>query len=299
MASLLRGQEGEDGMALLSDQVQAIRTSGGDVEIFPPVDSLDFENLFSPDAPVFVLMSGKPFARATVTATASSSSFPGRFRVQYDDGSIYHVRPQRLIRLYGQPLVIKGIPGEPTLVVTASTQCYRQLARTQTLPTDIALEIGSDLGLCTNILNEGCSKVTGFDKSPDSVAEARRRFPHIPFVCADILATNGACLLSTPAFEEDISQREKSSAQCPLEAPISPPPCLPPANALDLIFIDINGNRMLREVLRCIAIVRRVLANIRSPRLIVVKSSEMATALRETQIRVPHCSTATEVGNDR
>ena len=90
---------------------------------------------------------------------------------------------------------------------------------------------------------------------------ARRNFPDIPFVCDDVLATEGACL---QACLEAAGEYEGGAA----------------APHFDLVFIDINGNRMLQHVLKCVKVIRAVLVD-PPPRLIVVKSSEMAAAVAQ------------------
>jgi CheY-like chemotaxis protein len=50
-------------------------------------------------------------------------------------------------------------------------------------------------------------------------------------------------------------------------------------SSFDAVFIDINGNRMIEAVAEVTRLVCRDLAH-RPPRLIVVKSSEMAKALQ-------------------
>jgi predicted O-methyltransferase YrrM len=147
-------------------------------------------------------------------------------------------------------------------VVCAETNHYRQLARLQVNKGDCVLEIGSDLGACTSILAssvgtqidgsapEGTIDVpigaaVGIDKSEQSVNEARKRFPDIPFHCLDVLLSPPGTLLS----------------------------CLvPDRSGFDVVFIDINGNRMMKAVLKVIEIVKNELR----PRLIVIKSKEMA-----------------------
>ena len=238
-------------------------------EAFPP-RACDRARLFSVGQPVWVLMGGKPFARGTVVAVPSDESdstlaeeFGDRYRIKYQDGSHYHCRPGRLCPLYASNSV----------VVTAETKHYRQLARLQPNLGDRALEIGSDLGACTKVLDESVSGPTGassatdevpvlgsavgLDKSSSSVEEARRRYPDVPFHCLDIL-----------------------TAPCP-----STLQELASGSTFDLVFIDINGNRMIEAVAEAIIVVRKSLPV--PPRLIVVKSSAMAREL-EAALALPH-----------
>ena len=113
-------------------------------------------------------------------------------------------------------------------------------ARAQAHPSLDALEIGSDYGETTSILSQFCRSAVGIDKSSSHVEEARKRHPHIQFVCADVL-TDMHCL-------------EKQRRR-----------------AVSLCLIDINGNRELETVQKCL---ERVISLVK-PRVIVVKSQKM------------------------
>jgi hypothetical protein len=261
---------------------------------------------------------------SAASGAGDSGGFPGRYRVRYGDGSFYHVQPKRLVRLYGRDALLPGETSQgareeertttppPTIVVTASTSHYRQLARTQCLPQESALEIGSDLGLCTSVLDAalgaGGGHAVGIDKSAGSVAEARRRFPAISFRCEDVLSEDGACLRRRPrrrrrrdrgeeggeGGEEEGEQGgggggggggdggqqeqefddEEGEGEGEEEGG---------RERFDLVFIDINGNRMLPHVLRCVDVVLRAY-EAAPPRLIVVKSSEMSAELAKGRV---------------
>ena len=270
-------------------------------ELFPP-RPLDFCELFVPGAPVWVLMDGKPFSKAVIIGKANDDSkFSGRFLVQYKDNTQYHCRPGRLCRIYGatvpllnneQPSVNRwnlDIPSSGlkiqessneaissletprslldsekidvhqtsscTIVVCPETSHYRQLARLLPFPGEKALEIGSDLGACTSLLwnsvtVDGASgRAIGIDKSSKSVEEAKKRFPFIPFHCVDVLTSQNENNLGIPGETSDLD--------------------------FDVIFVDINGNRMIDSVAEVISITRSCF----SPRLIVCKSTQMTSAL--------------------
>lgn len=230
-------------------------------EVYPPIPS-HRSRIFAPGSHVWVLMSGKPFAKAVVGAT---SAFPGRILVQYNDGSHYHCRPERMCSLYGLNGASTG-QAEPktTIVVCAETDQYRQLARLLTLPGDSALEIGADLGACTAVLSASVTaggaagRAVGVDKSSKSVDEARRRFPHIPFHCIDVLANREPAL--------GIPGESRSSH-------------------FDVIFVDINGNRLIDAVAEVVHLSRTSFDT--PPRLVVVKSKQMAVVLRSVLDRPP------------
>ena len=81
------------------------------------------------------------------------------------------------------------------------------------------------------------------------MAEAKRRFPTIPFYCVDVIASQNEKTLGIPA---ERSERD-----------------------FDVVFVDINGNRMIDSVAEVISITRACF----SPRLIVCKSTHMTRAL--------------------
>ena len=228
-------------------------------ELFPPPER-DCVRLFAPGQRVWVLMDGKPFAQAQVVELVSQGEFKGRYRVRYGDGSHYHCRRGRLCPLYGTPVgVSDGTPGgtpglgdRPTVVVCPETKHYRQLGRLQPRPGEQALEIGSDLGACTELLAEsvgGAGHACGVDKSAESVKEAKRRYPDLKFVCADVLRNPGILGII----------RDEAGG------------------SYNAVFIDINGNRAAEAVAEVIQLARTALA----PRLIVVKSTEMTRILEK------------------
>lgn len=280
----------------------------GTLELFPP-RAADLDRLFAVGQPVWVLNGGKPFAKAVVVRSpegADAQAFAGRYRVRYQDGSHYHCRAGAIRPLYGSTENAKT-----TIIVTAETTHYRQLARLQLFPGESALEIGSDLGACTAVLAESTNapkptlghssgegggdeyddqaprhpvgaavgRAVGIDKSPQSVAEARRRFPGAPFHCVDVLATPGVLrrLAGLASTDAPLNFSKTSlSIVGEVEAAVRP---VCGGSSFDAVFIDINGNRMIEAVAEVTRLVCRDLAH-RSPRLVVVKSSEMAKALQ-------------------
>jgi hypothetical protein len=278
------------------------------LELYPP-RAADFDRLFAVGQPVWVLNGGKPFAKAVVMPRPESPEaqvFAGRYRVRYEDGSHYHCRAGAIRPLYGST----GNP-KTTIIVTAKTTHYRQLARLQLFPGESVLEIGSDLGACTAVLAESTNapmpthchssgegkcdqdddkspwhpvgvavgRAVGIDKSPQSVVEARRRFPGVPFHCVDVLTTPGVLRrLGSLASIDPPPNFSKISLSIVGEAEAAVAPVCG-GSSFDAVFIDINGNRMIEAVAEVTRLVCRDLAH-RPPRLIVVKSSEMAKALQ-------------------
>mmetsp|Transcript_27966 Transcript_27966/g.47315 ORF Transcript_27966/g.47315 Transcript_27966/m.47315 type:complete len:287 (-) Transcript_27966:240-1100(-) len=249
--------------------------------VFPPRPE-DYTRLFAPGSVVWVMMSGKPFAKAVVVPLDDASgAFQDRIRVKYNDGSFYHCRPQRLRHIYGQQVAPDvSLPQHRTqIVVTAETKNYRHLAQLLPCSGESALEIGSDLGSCTGVLQTAVGGdgtkggAVGVDKSPSSVKESKRRFPHIPFHCIDVLAhPDTLSLLSIEELDlrEILSHSGVSSDMASSGSASS-------ASSFDVVFVDINGNRMLEAVVRCIHLVFEYMNP--PPRLIVVKSTELTNAL--------------------
>ncbi|KAF0984098.1 hypothetical protein FDP41_008013 [Naegleria fowleri] len=123
-------------------------------------------------------------------------------------------------------------------------------------PGDFVLEIGSALGETSKILHEKCAKLLCLDISKAYVEETKKKFPFIEFWCADIMS------------EDDQKRVIRTWRKYLYENPSS-----------ELkVFIDINGNRMLNAVLHVVEIVKNNL----KPSLIVVKSSEYYSHLRNS-----------------
>lgn len=167
----------------------------------------------------------------------SSSPFCGRYQVRYNsDGSKYHVRPNRLLRIERVCVDCNGV-AQKLVIVCDETRDYRRMARVQTCPEDRVLEIGSSFGLTTSLIAEACPQgsVVGVDKSSECVERSRQTYPHIRFEQIDILKNEEA--LRTLV------------ASC------------------NKVFVDINGNRELPTVLRLLSLLQAV-----GPDVIVVKS---------------------------
>lgn len=146
--------------------------------------------------------------------------------------------------------------------------------------TDVALEIGSSYGVCTQQLSDalGCpSRVVGVDTSKDLVEAASARYPTLRFERADALATPHAVvdivkdLLGRRATANRGQQHTDITGNTASETP----PKTPPAADL-VVFVDIGGNRELEALVVLLPWVASALPV--APRLIVVKSEALFRA---------------------
>jgi hypothetical protein len=129
------------------------------------------------------------------------------------------------------------------ILVASETNDYRRTAIVQTLPEDHFVEIGCDFGILVDSVD--CQSRLGVDKSEESIRIAKERYPSREFLLGDI-------------FED-------------LEIEIKQPL---------VVAIDINGNRMLPAVLKCLQLVLDRMA----PRLVVVKSRELYAEMVKREI---------------
>jgi hypothetical protein len=133
---------------------------------------------------------------------------------------------------------------EETLVLVASeTNDYRRTAIVHTRKDDHFLEIGCDFGILVDSVD--AKSQLGVDKSEESIGIARERYPNRDFLLGDVF--------------EDLD----FTPQHPL-----------------VVAIDINGNRELPAVLKCV----QLALDSWSPRLVVVKSRELYAKLVEEKI---------------
>jgi hypothetical protein len=150
-----------------------------------------------------------------------------RILVQYPMGSTYRVRRSNLM---------PSLENASHFVLVASeTNDYRRLATVHTSRKDHFIEIGCDFGILVDSVVAKTS--LGIDKSKESIEIARRRYPTRDFILGDVFEDN----LGLPPKEQQ--------------------------GELLVVAIDINGNRDLPAVLKCIELVMTW-----SPRLIIVKS---------------------------
>jgi len=128
------------------------------------------------------------------------------------------------------------------ILVAAETNDYRRTAIIHTRPEDHFIEIGCDFGILVDSVVAASS--LGVDKSEESITIARERYPSRSFLLGDV-------------FEDD------------LEIPLKEKQPL-------VVAIDINGNRELPAVLKCIELVLPW-----HPHLIIVKSRALHAKLTE------------------
>ncbi|RQM19111.1 hypothetical protein B5M09_011799 [Aphanomyces astaci] len=209
------------------DELVYVSTSTGKVKKSHPAD--DTSNGTS---------TGRLFARGKVVDVAPPQ-YPGRVKIEYKDGSMYHANPSRLTPRLFRPNAGSAQVG---VIVTAKTDHYRRLARTQITSTDIVLEIGCDLGITVDSIADivGPSNVVGVDKSHDSIQIAKDSYPRCRFVEMDIFHSRDDLI----ALAADCTK----------------------------VLIDINGNRLLPAVVEAL---RLVLEGCHKVDLVIVKSVEM------------------------
>ncbi|WIA12335.1 hypothetical protein OEZ85_012388 [Tetradesmus obliquus] len=105
---------------------------------------------------------GAAVVQQTPDSLPPDSPYAGRYLVHFNTGQIAHVRPERLLPVFQQPKLV---------LVTAATEDYRRLARSQVSSSDVVLELGCSYGMATNMLAEHAAAVVGTDNSEEAVAE--------------------------------------------------------------------------------------------------------------------------------
>jgi len=132
---------------------------------------------------------------------------------------------------------------EKLILVASETDDYRRTSIVHTRKEDHFIEIGCDFGILVDSVD---SKTRlGVDKSEASIRIAKERYPDREFLLGDIF---DGCLDIIP------------------EQPL-------------IVSIDINGNRMLPAVLKCLQLV----LDAWSPRLVIVKSRELYAKFEEEE----------------
>ncbi|GLI64363.1 hypothetical protein VaNZ11_007607 [Volvox africanus] len=116
------------------------------------------------------------YGRAEVVepiVTEAGSRFYGRIRIKYQcDGKTYYARPENLR---------KTVQVKQRVLLCHSTTHYRTCAASVVNWNDAVLEVGSHEGECTRLLSRRCRYIVGVDKSPATIAAARRRYPELRF----------------------------------------------------------------------------------------------------------------------
>lgn len=210
------------------------------------------------------------FLRARVVRSATKDD---RILVQYPMGSTYHVRATNLIP------ILESNKYNRIVLVTGETWEYRRMAVVHTGAGESFLEIGCDLGTCTDrvrrqmlSLSEKPS-VLGVDKSKERIALAQQRYLESSFCTIPDVLTD-----ESPEVLRHLCQKHLG--------------CEFPS----VVAIDINGSRELPAVLECI---RQLMHNVLDPhdllqlRLIIVKSRTLLHYLKEQKIGEPSSEKST------
>lgn len=200
----------------------------------------------------------KDHATTTTTTTSADKDNDDRLWIQYPKGSTYHVKRKNLVR------ILQRCRGG-LILVWPETDVYRRGCLTHTLPVGEGfVEIGCDRGLTVDRVARSLTTTTtttpassfpavlGMDKADDSIASARRRYPHYTFVQWDCLQPDAVV---PPELHELIQANESFH-----------------------MAIDIGGNRDLPAVLQCL---HRLLVDFGlQPRLVFVKSRALFQELQ-------------------
>ena len=125
------------------------------------------------------------------------------------------------------------------VLIVSETIDYRSCARSQIFSTDFVVEIGSSFGESSVILHKYARKLTGFDISSECVDACKTMLPDVEFFCAD-------------CYQDSTFIIEQSSG-------------------CNVVFIDIGGNRCIRDQLE---VLQWVQVNLQ-PELIVQKSRKL------------------------
>lgn len=128
-----------------------------------------------------------------------------------------------------------------TFIGTRGVKEYRESIKDWVDKDDIVLEIGCEWGTTTALLAEHCREVLGTDISPEVIARARERYPHLCFEQLDAYD-----VLSALSFGKAFSK----------------------------IYIDVSGLSGYRSLLDVIALLN-MYATILQPKAIVVKSGAL------------------------
>ncbi|KAG7341776.1 hypothetical protein IV203_026295 [Nitzschia inconspicua] len=178
-------------------------------------------------------------AVTTSATTTSNDSLDPRFHVQYPKGSTYWVRKSNLLPVLEHH--------HHLILVASETTDYRRLATVHTTSNDHFIEIGCDFGILVDSVR--AKSVVGIDKSETSIQIAKQQYPTQEFILGDIFEQNND--------DNDDNNNVNNNLGVPHHDRSDPL----------VVAIDINGNRELPAVLKCIELVLAW-----RPRLIVVKS---------------------------
>jgi len=192
---------------------------------------------------------GKATLLESLLDTNPEHPYHGRYKVRFDCCTVAtaHVQPQRLTPIYSLQGQTKQV------LLCANTKEYRRLAKTQPQKTDFVIEIGSSFGIATDIIHQRARHVVGIDISKQLIEKAQITYPDIPFLCFDVLQDKVRLL----SIAKDPSSTLWKDSELPYLS--------------DMVFLDIGGNRELETVASILKFLQEEL----SPRLIVVKSTQL------------------------
>lgn len=216
----------------------------------------------------------------------------------------HRVRPSRLVPIYSIPpavdrstgaaAAVSADPPPLLIIITAETAPYRVLAASQARPNDRVLEIGCSTGETTAVLVKYVPRghVVAFDIGADMVERTKERLKlSLPDSSSSSSRTCARVAVhKIDPFFDPRGAVEAASALLPgREDGDSPTESREDvgrgtavtnsssSREVDVVFIDIGGNREVRGVVRMIAFART--AFVRPPRLIVVKSQALVAEL--------------------
>jgi hypothetical protein len=193
---------------------------------------------------------------ATKGGRLQSPPHQPRFLMRYPKGSTYHVKRDNLLPVLQESHLV---------IVLPETNLYRRWALVHTRHNDSFCEIGCDVGILVHRIWEHSScphNVCGIDKALEDIHQAQQRFPRCNFQAWEV-----------PLLGE---QQQSDKDKLPMNL-FSQPSDTMATNQSLVVAIDINGNRELEAVQKCIQIVIQEW----KPRLIVVKSRALYADLTE------------------
>mmetsp|Transcript_95471 Transcript_95471/g.269976 ORF Transcript_95471/g.269976 Transcript_95471/m.269976 type:complete len:288 (-) Transcript_95471:20-883(-) len=165
------------------------------------------------------------------------------------------------------PLLGPVTDAAPAFEVVASTDAFRQLARTRPLSSDRVMEIGCCWGQCTAILAGVASEVCRSSK--------RREHPR-----AAETASIGAKRLRTSWGVQEPARPPLASVRIEQLDVLDHPEWLRMLGArtpsLTMVFVDIGGNRAMEDVLRLLQLMANFMPHVR---YIALKNEALADAL--------------------
>ena len=210
-----------------------------------------------------------------ITGRAKQTPEKGTAAIE-DEHSFYTAsfRPVRLVSIFDTSV-------NNTVILTKTTDKYRLLAASQLNQNDHVLEIGCSNGECSLVIskyvNEG--SLIGFDVSQEMIAQAEGKMStdsinntghdHVHFHTVDPFTQSRKALLLSTVEEKSLGAREEKVEDTNEKKS--------ERNKPTVVFIDIGGNRDLDSVIRMLAWVKSSF----SPRLIIIKSEEMAQRMED------------------